>query len=154
MLNPVAYREQAEELRSSLTGIGDELTEAFRAVTQAPYVSRIDVFFGESGPVSLDLVLTLVNGRKCFPQQLFSEGYRDLLALLFFTTVAKEAAKRGQARILILDDVLQSVDSSVRRAAVEYLLTTFKRWQFIFTVHDRLWLKTTFELSAAAREST
>lgn len=43
--------------------------------------------------------------------------------------------------MLILDDVFQSVDATVRTAAVEYLLSEFSDWQLIFTVHDRLWFE-------------
>ena len=140
-LNPVKYKQQASLLANALEGIGAWITVAFRAITKAQHVERIEVFFGRSGPVALDVVVELSGERHCFPQQIFSEGYRDLLAALFFMAVAKEAAELGQARVLMLDDVFQSVDSTIRVAAVEYLVQEFKDWQLIFTVHDRLWFE-------------
>ena len=140
-LNPVRYRTQAALLAQVLDGVGDHLTAAFKAITGASHVERIDVVFGRSGPVALDVVVELTTGSRCFPQQIFSEGYRDLLAILFFAVVAQRAAEHGQARVLILDDVFQSVDASIRRGTVDYLLREFKDWQLIFTVHDRLWLE-------------
>lgn len=53
--------------------------------------------------------------------------------------VAQESAARGQAKILILDDVLQSVDATIRVAFMDYLLRTFADWQLVLTAHDRLW---------------
>jgi len=140
-LNPVKYRQQAALLANALDGIGAWITIAFRAITKAQHVERIEVVFGRSGPVALDVVVELSGGHHCFPQQIFSEGYRDLLAALFFMAVAKEATELGQARVLMLDDVFQSVDSTIRVAAVEYLVHEFKDWQLIFTVHDRLWFE-------------
>lgn len=140
-LNPMKYREQAALLGQSLEGIGTWITGAFRAITKAQHVARIEVVFGRSGPVALDVVVELSGGRHCFPQQIFSEGYRDLLAALFFMAVAKRAAEFGQAKVLMLDDVFQSVDSTVRGTAVEFLIREFRDWQLIFTVHDRLWFE-------------
>ncbi len=141
LLNPVAYPAQAQQLRTILRGVGEELTKSFLAVTRASHVDRIEVQFGRSGPVSIDIVVALTNGRFCYPKQVFSEGYCDLLALLFFLAVAKEATSRGQAKVLVLDDVLQSVDSGIRLGALGHLLREFKDWQLILTVHDRLWLE-------------
>jgi len=73
------------------------------------------------------------------PSQILSEANLDLLALLVFVSVAQEAATRGQARVLVLDDVLQSIDPVVRRSLVDYLLTSLDGWQLIFTAHDALW---------------
>jgi hypothetical protein len=104
ILNPVAYKEQARIVRMMLEGAGEELTRAFRQITGAQYVQRIDVLFGLSGPVALDVVVQFPNGRNCFPQQVFSEGYRDLLALLLFMAVAQQAATRlwiEQLRVLL-----------------------------------------------------
>lgn len=140
-LNPVRYKAQAGLLADALEGIGHALTAAFREITGATYVERIDVVFGRSGPVALDVVVELAGGRRCFPQQVFSEGFRDLLAILFFAMVAQKATEHGQAKVLILDDVFQSVDASIRTGTVDYLLTNFRDWQLVVTVHDRLWFE-------------
>lgn len=141
VLNPTAYVRQAKELRTLVRLVADELTRSFLAITRAEHVERIEVLAGETGPVSLDIVVRFRNGETSFPQQVFSEGYRDLLALLFFLAVSKVSAERGQARILILDDVFQSVDAGVRFNVMRYVLSEFKDWQLIVTLHDRLWLE-------------
>lgn len=141
MLNPKRYQRQAAALKKRVERVGDEITRAFLQVTGAKHVRRLHVAFAESGPLSLDLVVTLSNGRACFPQQVFSEGFRDLIALLFFLAVSREAANEGQARVLVLDDVLQSVDSGVREGVMEYIIDSFPDWQLVITIHDRLWLE-------------
>jgi hypothetical protein len=56
----------------------------------------------------------------------------------FTHSTATSGASR-QARILILDDVMQSVDSTIRLQLLDYLLVRFSGWQLFRTVHDRLW---------------
>jgi hypothetical protein len=45
-----------------------------------------------------------------------------------------------------LDDVLQSVDATIRVSFVSYLLKNFPDWQYIITAHDRLWHRQLIEL--------
>ncbi|MEB3371548.1 hypothetical protein [Saccharopolyspora mangrovi] len=48
-----------------------------------------------------------------------------------------------------MDDVLQSVDATVRHAFMTYVLDAFDDWQLIVTVHDRLWCDQLRELFGA-----
>jgi hypothetical protein len=141
VLNPRWHEDRAARLRPILSSVGFDLTDSFLAVTRAPHVERLRVLVGESGPVSLDVVVEFTNGRSAYPQQVFSEGWRDLVAILFFVSVARQAAAHGQARVLLLDDVLQSVDAGVRLSLMNYLLDHFAEWQIVVTLHDRLWLE-------------
>lgn len=138
-LNPIAYRDQLSRIAPVLHLVMNDLTKSFRAITNADHIEAIQVLVAKSGPVSLDILLEFTNGKKAFPQQVFSEAYKDLIALLFFLAVTKKAAEHGQAKVLILDDVLQSVDSTVRVEVMNYILDEFKGWQFIVTGHDRAW---------------
>src|SRR5690606_11170633 len=95
---------------------------------------------GAQTEVSFEIEIILKNGVSTFPNKIFSEANLDLLVLLLYSSIIKEAEKYGQAKVLILDDVLQSVDSIIRINFIEYLLKNFKDWQIIITTHDRLWL--------------
>ncbi|MEU8241796.1 AAA family ATPase [Actinoplanes missouriensis] len=139
ILNPKEYERESQQLRATAKEVGTELTTSFLKVTKADYIRSINVLAGETGPVSLDIVIELHNGRRIFPQQVFSEGYRDLLALLFFLAVAHSSTRRGQAKILVLDDVIQSVDAGIRLGLMAYVLERFADWQLIMTVHDGMW---------------
>lgn len=139
-LNPRAYRDQQARIVPVLQSISKDLTNSFARITQADHVKAIKVLVGKSGPVSLDVVIEFKNGATALPQQTFSEGYRDLIAALFFLAVTKRAGDLGQARILVLDDALQSVDSSIRLDLMDFVLEEFNDWQLIITGHDRSWL--------------
>lgn len=128
-----------QELRTVLEDVESRLTDSFCHISPSTFVKQIEVSLGETTEVSLSLRAQLSNDKLCSTRQIFSEANLDLLAMLLFLAFAKESAKRGQAKVLILDDVLQSVDSTVRVSITDYILREFSDWQLVFTVHDRLW---------------
>ncbi|MCL3861735.1 AAA family ATPase [Actinotalea sp. K2] len=132
----------AEALRRMQLFLGDVsewMTTAFRSVTGASHVDAITVQFGRLSEVSLEVEVALSNGSVATPRQVFSEGYQDLVALLYFLAVSRAAGQRGQSPVLILDDVLQSVDASIRVALMDLVVREFRGWQLLVTVHDRMW---------------
>ena len=119
--------------------VGNRLTQGFQEISTSNFVDRIELVQGKETEVALSLKVHLQNGKICSPKEVFSEANLDLLALLVFLSVAQEAAERGQAKFLILDDVFQSVDATIRFSVVDYIFREFEDWQLVFTVHDRLW---------------
>jgi recombinational DNA repair ATPase RecF len=122
-----------------LASVSERLTESFLAVSPLPFVRRVTVSYGDIGQIALRVQLELTDSRTCSPNQILSEANLDLLALLFFTAVAEESAARGQAKVLVLDDVFQSVDATIRVAFLDFMLQRMADWQLLITVHDRLW---------------
>lgn len=133
------YETRVRRLGVLLGDISNPITGAIHQIAGLEWVREISVTFGELSAMSIELTVTLQSGQAVSPESLFSEGVQDLVAVLFFLEIAQSAAARGQARILILDDVLQSVDSSIRVKLLEYILKRFASWQLFITVHDRLW---------------
>jgi hypothetical protein len=140
------YALAVKRLAVLLGDVSDPLSRAFTHIIGDPWVKQVDVEFGRTGELSIDLSIRTVSGLTVDPQSIFSEGKQDLLALLFFLEVARAATRRGQAKVLILDDVLQSVDSTVRVKLIDWLLQDFADWQFLLTVHDRAWRAQLVEL--------
>ncbi|MEY9935420.1 energy-coupling factor transporter ATP-binding protein EcfA2 [Catenulispora sp. GP43] len=140
-LNPEPTRSQRAGIETVLDGVGREISLRFKEIATRTPVEEISVVFGKAGPLALDMVVELTTGQKAQPHHVLSEANLDLLALLFFASVAQQAALHGQAKILILDDVFQSIDAEIRRGFLEYLLIEFNDWQLIITTHDRRWHK-------------
>ncbi|MCW2902975.1 MAG: hypothetical protein JWO67_5240 [Streptosporangiaceae bacterium] len=134
-----ATTERLLAMQGLLGEVGDWLTEAFLSVTRAQHVARVQPIFGRLSEVSLEIEVQLTSGVIATPQQVFSEAYQDLIALQYFLAVARAAGEQGQAQVLILDDVLQSVDATIRVAVMEQVVRDFREWQLLITVHDRLW---------------
>lgn len=80
--------ERLREMQSILNNVGDWLTGAFISVTGADYIQRIEPVFGRISDVSLEIDVVLTSGTTTSPRKVFSEGYEDLVALLYFLAVA------------------------------------------------------------------
>lgn len=117
-----------------------ELTTAFKEIsTSSALIDKVEIKTGNIGSVDLSIVVNTIDGYQVNPKRIFSEANRDLLAFLVFLTIIHEAGRRGQNKILILDDVFQSVDAGIRLRIAEYVFKRFADWQVIITTHDRLW---------------
>ncbi len=127
-------------LKKLLIEAGHYLYSGFVQISNVDYIKNIELVLGDKTDVSLEIVVELDSGRRIAPQRIFSEANYDLVILLLHISLFRACASAGQAKFLILDDVLQSVDSVIRTRFIEYLLKELKDWQFIITCHDRLWL--------------
>jgi hypothetical protein len=101
-------------LKAVLDRVSDRITESFKVISPVPFIERIELAYGDIGAVALGVSIVMRNGRRCPPRKILSEANLDLLALLVFIAVAEESAARGQAQFLVLDDVLQSIDSTIQ----------------------------------------
>jgi hypothetical protein len=126
------------EIRGILADASASVTEAFHAISTAEYVSSVALGTGEGSELRVELAL--IDGEVCVdPVSVLSEANLDLLALLVFVSVLRAAELRGQAPVLVLDDVFQSVDSVFRDRAWQHLADVLADWQLFVITHDRLW---------------
>lgn len=72
------------------------------------------------------------------PHALHSEGHQDSMGICLFLALS-EHLNSGLIDILILDDVVMSVDSGHRKAFCSVLKNNFPNRQFIITTHDTTW---------------
>jgi len=71
------------------------------------------------------------------PRAFLSEGHLDSLGLCLFLAAVRIFNPPGT--LLVLDDVLTSIDKEHRRRVGELLFTEFKDFQIILTTHDDHW---------------
>jgi hypothetical protein len=72
------------------------------------------------------------------PQALHSEGHQDSMGLCLYLSLA-ERLMGSMIDLLILDDVVMSVDASHRRQVCRVLREFFPAKQFVITTHDKTW---------------
>lgn len=139
--NPILEVEQKKAVSNFLNIVSQNiLTDFYVFSTCNDFIDDIKIIIGEINEVSLTFSITTKNGTLTTPQKILSEANLDLLAILIHLRIIKTANEEfNQGKILILDDVLQSVDYNIRFEFIEFLMTNFNDWQIIFTVHDRLW---------------
>jgi len=72
------------------------------------------------------------------PHALHSEGHQDSMGLCLYLALA-ECLSAGLIELIILDDVVMSVDAEHRRNFCRLLSECFPDRQFLITTHDRTW---------------
>ncbi|WP_454129647.1 AAA family ATPase [Microbacterium aurum] len=127
---------EAEKLEQILRSAGPRVAADFVAITSLP-VAALD--FKVDGDSGLSLRVRFDDGIARAPQDILSEAQLDLMALLVLIEVHIECASLGQRKVIVLDDVFQSVDRELRARAVDHLAVRLSGWQILVTVHDRLW---------------
>ena len=132
----------SEEIASVLRDAAPRIEEDFLAVAQLTWLDSVEVA-PSTTPESAELSIKLRTreNKKLDALTVLSEAYLDLLALLVIVEVQIACHRRGQAPVIIFDDVFQSVDAPLRQRALRVLLKRLSGWQVVITVHDRLWLR-------------
>lgn len=74
------------------------------------------------------------------PHAIHSEGHQDSMGLCLFLALS-EHLTRGVLEMMILDDVLTSIDSDHRRAAAQLLARLGVNKQFVILTHDPVWAR-------------
>ena len=137
---PDKNKTARDMLQRMMVEISPEVTAAFKKISKtSDYVSGISILVAEQTEMSIQFVVKLGNGLEADPAKLFSEANRDLLALLIYFEFIRYSSEYGQAKVLVMDDIFQSVDSTIRFRVMQYIIDRFSGWQFIITTHDRLW---------------
>ncbi len=72
------------------------------------------------------------------PHALHSEGHQDSMGLCLYLALA-ERLTGGLLDLIILDDVVMSVDSDHRRQVCKLFANAFPNRQFLITTHDKVW---------------
>lgn len=86
----------------------------------------------------LRLAVDFLNRRSdCDPQTFLSEGHLDSLGLCLFLGTVRLFNPPGS--LLVLDDILTSVDKEHRHRVIELILEEFSDFQLIITTHDEYW---------------
>lgn len=94
----------------------------------------------EPAGAGLKLEVDFYGKGKFPPAALHSEGHQDTLGICLFLALA-EHVSGGPITLLILDDVLMSVDAEHRRAVAAMLRREFSTTQFVITTHDEVWAR-------------
>ncbi len=145
--NEDAGSRHRAKLQTIMMEISPDVTTAFKKISRTDgFVKEIEIHIADQSDVSLDFSVILENGEIISPVILFSEANRDLLALLIYFEYIHYSQNFGQAKLLVLDDVFQSVDSTIRFRVMQYLVDRFFDWQLIITTHDRLWKEQIIQL--------
>lgn len=121
------YETVESDFSAYYRAVNEEDEGQFSAkLTPAESTLRLDVdFFGHG---------------LCPPGAYHSEGHQDGMGLCLFLALAKQSLG-GDFTLVVLDDVVMSVDSGHRRNICRLLKANFPDTQFVITTHDQVWAR-------------
>ncbi len=91
--------------------------------------------FEVSGPTGLKLKMDSFD-EESDPREYSSEGHLDTLGMCIFLAFVRE---NSTVPILVLDDIVATVDSSHKERIARLLLDEFYDHQLIITTHNKMW---------------
>ncbi len=101
--------------------------------------TKIERFYRHLHPGDLSamsVIGAMLQGNECSK---LSEGHLDSLALCIF--LSNVASLDHGPRLMVLDDVMTTVDASHRSRVSDLLVSEFPDHQLIVTTHDRIWFE-------------
>lgn len=132
-------KRDTTELREMMAKVSPSISDDYRQITGDEWVEGIFFEIGEND--ELGVYLKRDGASSLRPEDVLSEAGLDLLALLILVELHIACAEKGQSKVIALDDVFQSVDTTLRGRALDHLAKRLGNWQVVLTLHDRLWLE-------------
>ncbi|MCU4188640.1 AAA family ATPase [Flavobacterium sp. HXWNR29] len=132
-----AYVEARNEVLESLYDkIKDRFVELYKEMHGDDEIDFNATFVPQDA--GLDLSVDFYGRGYHPPHAMHSEGHQDSMGICLFLALS-EHLNTGLIELVILDDVVMSVDTGHRRAFCNVLTKYFPNIQFIITTHDTTW---------------
>lgn len=124
----------------TLQNLYNEIRATFESLYKEIHGNDEDNFEASIEPsgASLNFEVSFYGRGKHPPHALHSEGHQDSMGLCLYLALAEKLTK-GLIELIILDDVVMSVDADHRRELCKLLTKNFPHRQFLITTHDKTW---------------
>jgi energy-coupling factor transporter ATP-binding protein EcfA2 len=126
-----------EVLEHLYANVKDDFVSMYKAIHGADE----DTFDARLEPKEAALNFTVNFQTKGFmpPHAVHSEGHQDSMGLCLFLALSKRLTG-DVLDLVVLDDVMMSVDADHRRATADLLARGLPEKQFLITTHDHTWM--------------
>ncbi len=112
----------------------EEIYKKIHGLDEEQFTSKL-----ESKGAGINLEVDFYGKGNHPPQALHSEGHQDSMGICLYLALA-ENVSYNLMNLIILDDVVMSIDSDHRRSICNILKTCFPQNQFLITTHDKTWM--------------
>lgn len=142
---------QAIVLNELFASISDRFTEFYKAMHIDDEKSFTAVLNNDGAAVNMSVDFY---GQGQFPPMAFhSEGHQDSMGIALFFALM-ENLTTSESGLVVLDDVVMSVDIEHRKNFCRLLKKYFPERQFIITTHDTVWAKNLVNESVVERKNS
>jgi len=125
-------------LESLYDSVKNQFVELYRKIHGADEV-QFDAQISPTG-AGLAFEVAFLDNKYYPPNALHSEGHQDSMGLCLFLALFKQL-NEGIIDLIILDDIVMSVDTDHRKSVGKILVENFPNQQFFITTHDRAWMR-------------
>lgn len=133
----VAFQQSRDkiltDLYESISGRFVELYKHVHGPDEQGFAAKL-----EPQGAGLDFQVDFYGKGKFPPHAFHSEGHQDSMGICLYLALA-DRLTHGVIDLIILDDVVMSVDADHRRLLCSLLTKFFSHRQFVITTHDRTW---------------
>lgn len=136
----VLYNTFLESRDSVMNELFDSINERFTSLYRAIHGEDEANFTSEMkySDAAIELNVDFYQRGKYPPLALHSEGHQDSMGICLYLALAEKLTE-GLFNVIVLDDVVMSVDSNHRKQFSKLLSKEFSDIQFIITTHDEVW---------------
>lgn len=134
-------REKIKYINSILECLTDKINEYYNLIHEDESINSPRVVV--SGSTGLKLKIKSFDENRD-PREYSSEGHLDTLGLCIFLAFMKV---NPNVPIIILDDVVATVDLSHKERIARLLINEFEDYQLIITTHNKMWFNQIKELT-------
>lgn len=127
--------EQLNIMYLSVQDRFDELYRIMHVTDEGNFKSSFD-----RKPKSLELSVEFHDGKMYPPNAVHSEGHQDSMGICLFLALSEKISD-STFNLIVLDDVVMSIDIDHRKSFCRILAEQFPNKQFIITTHDIIWRK-------------
>lgn len=136
-LHAYAVKARKEAIQAVVDQVSDTANSFYEIIHPEENIATSKLNVRQAASASVEIKMTF-HGEKAHPMRYFSESHLDTLGLCYFLALCKHQTNTTpEFRLLILDDVMHSVDAFHRNRVAELLGTHFNDFQIIITTHDK-----------------
>ena len=131
-------RSQTAALNEMYDSIQSRFSELYQIIHESDESSFSGVLNRKAA--SLELQVKFKDGNMYPPNAVHSEGHQDSMGICLFFALS-EKISNSKLNLILLDDVVMSIDIDHRKNFCKVLKNQFPNKQFIITTHDYIWRK-------------
>lgn len=141
LISQYATKARKEAIKLLMSEIGKVTNEYYQYIHPGESIGSPVFKLPDGGSGSIKIISEFY-GTEDDPRGHYSEGHVDSLGLCIYLAIRRfQYNQNPDLALLVLDDVLQSVDAGHRRKTAEMIFEKFNNHQIVITTHDLLWFE-------------
>jgi hypothetical protein len=135
-LHAHAVTARKETVKVVLEDVSKVANEFYERIHPGEGIATSKLSIRAMAQKSVDMEATF-HGKDAPPLRYLSESHLDTLGICYFLALRKyETSRTPKFRLLVLDDVMHSIDADHRNRVAQLLKEQFKDFQLLITTHD------------------